>query len=82
MPNNRRLRRHLKYGEKPQDYEHRVEIAIEALFHATNGIQVIIAFLRQQQSPDWRNTQSLKQAASNFQDSIWWLGKRDAIKRL
>jgi hypothetical protein len=82
MATSRRRRTHLKYIEKPQDYEHRVEIAIEALFHATAGIEMIVRFLREQQSPDWRDTQMLDTAAGDFRNAIRWLRKRLAFRTI
>jgi len=40
-------------------------------------MQMIVQFLRQQQSPDWRSTQALDTAAGDFRDAMRWLRKRD-----
>jgi hypothetical protein len=81
MP-NKRLKRHLRDADQPQEYRHRVEIAIEALFHATAGIEMIVRFLREQQSPDWRDTQMLDTAAGDFRNAIQWLRKRLAFRTI
>lgn len=61
---------------KPQEYQHRIEIAIEALFHATIGVNMLVRFLRQQQTPNWRRLQLLDTAAGDFRQAIHWLGKK------
>jgi hypothetical protein len=79
MPNRRRP---FHDADQPQEYRHRVEIAIESLFHATAGIEMIVRFLREQQSPDWRDTQMLDMAAGDFRIAIRWLCKRYAAQNL
>lgn len=80
MPAAKRRKRRLRiqYNERPQDYEHRVEVAIEALFHASVGIQMLVRFLQQQQTPDWKSMRLIDVATEDFGKAIGWLENRDA----
>jgi hypothetical protein len=65
---------------EPQDYRHRVEVAIAGMAHAIAGVRMLVIFLQMQQSPEWRSTQALKTATSDFRSAIKWLGKADAVR--
>ena len=76
MPAVKRQKHAPRYSVQPQSYEHRVEIAIEALFHATLGIHTLVRFMQQQQTPDWKEMQLISVAAEDFKKSIRWLNNR------
>jgi hypothetical protein len=65
---------------EPQDYRHRVEVAIEGMAHAIAGVRMIVIFLKMQQSPEWRSTQAVKTATSDFRSAIKWLRRADAVR--
>jgi hypothetical protein len=64
----------VKAGLKPQEFEHRTAVAIEALAAALAGAQLLAAFLLEQQGPEWRS-QGPKAAAAarEFRRAGRWL---------
>ena len=60
---------------EPQDYRHRVEVAIEGMAHALAGVRMLVVFLQMQQSPEWRTTRPVKTATGDFRCAIKWLRK-------
>jgi len=69
------------YPEKPQQYEPRIELALQAVAHAVQGIDYLMAFLLRQQSPRWRRQGNcFDLAAKEFREACRWLDKPDRPK--
>ena len=59
---------------RPQCYEHRVAVAIEALSCALAGAQLLAAFLTEQLGPEWKTQRpKIKDAAREFRRACQWL---------
>ena len=59
---------------KPQEYEHRVAVAIESIDAALAGAQLLVSYLSAQQGPEWRDQQpKVVQARKEFQRARKWL---------
>ena len=79
MPTNRRMKKRVEVTEQPQQYQHRVEIAILALDHATTGIRTLIRFLLEQQGGDWRDLRQLDAAESDLKEALRCLRNRTIV---
>jgi len=59
---------------RPQGYEHRVAVAIEALSCALAGAQLLAAFLTEQLGPEWKTQRpKIKDATREFRRACRWL---------
>ena len=59
---------------KPQEYEHRVAVAIESVAAALAGVQLLVSYLSEQLGPQWRDQQpKVMQARKEFQRARTWL---------
>ncbi len=73
---NRKLRRD---ELRPQQYEHRVEMVIEALGVALSGCQSLTVFLQEQLGTEWRRQDSrIKQASKTLRKACSWLKRVNA----
>jgi len=65
---------------RPQCYEHRVQVALEALTAALTGTELLTSFLVEQLGPQWRDQgPKAVAAAQNFRRACRWL--RDIDRR-
>jgi len=59
---------------RPQCYEHRVAVTIEALSCALAGAQLLTAFLTEQLGPEWKTQgPKVKDATREFRRACRWL---------
>ena len=69
---NRKIKRSLL--PRPQHYEHRVQVALEALAAALVGTKLLTSFLIEQLGPQWREQgPRAKGAARDFRRACCWL---------
>jgi len=63
---------------RPQHYEHRVQVALEAITAALSGTKLLASFLVEQLGPQWRD-QGPKAAAAarEFRRACQWLNGID-----
>jgi hypothetical protein len=67
-----------KTGLRPQEYEHRVGVVIEALKHALSGAELLTTFMLEQQGPEWsKQGFRAKQAQKEFRRACTWLSRID-----
>jgi len=71
-------RKKRRAGMAPQHYEHRVQVAIEALSAALSGAQLLAAFLTEQLGTGW-GSQGPKatHAAREFRRACRWIKSID-----
>ena len=67
--------------ERPQQYEERIEIAIEALGHALSACGKIISFMLAEQTPEWGRDDLPKEAAGELRQALKWLAKQRSQSR-
>jgi len=59
---------------RPQEYEHRVGSALEALMAALSAAQLLVAFCLEQEGPEWQNQMpKALQARRELQHARTWL---------
>ena len=67
-------RKKRRAGMAPQHYEHRVQVAIEALSAALSGAQLLAVFLTEQLGTEWTNQgPKATQAAQEFRRACRWI---------
>ena len=67
--------------DQPQQYQHRVEMAIEALNEALFGAQKIVSFLKAQLCPGWPMYELLDDASGKFKQTLWRLKRAKAYRQ-
>ena len=59
---------------RPQHYEHRVQVALEALSCSLAGAQLLTVFLTEQLGPEWKTQgPKVKDATREFRRAYRWL---------
>ncbi|MCY3018800.1 MAG: hypothetical protein NTW87_07200 [Planctomycetota bacterium] len=72
----RRLPPPLRRPERPQHYENRIEIAIEALGHALSACGKLTAFMLAEQTFGWPRYDLVDAAAGELRKAQKWLAKQ------
>ncbi|MCY3018595.1 MAG: hypothetical protein NTW87_06135 [Planctomycetota bacterium] len=72
----RRRRTRPPYPLRPQVYEDRVEVVVEALHHALSACRNLTEFLLAEQTPTWGRDDFLRAASGDLRRAQRWLAKR------
>ena len=67
--------------ERPQQYEERIEIAVEALHHAVSACRSLTDFLLAEQTPAWGRDDLLRAASDDLRRAQRWLANQRSQKR-
>ena len=67
-------RRRQKPPRRPQEFEHRVQVVLEALAATVSGADLLTSFLIEQTGPQWRDQRpKAMQAARELRRACRWL---------
>ena len=65
----------------PQEYQHRVKVALKALASGVAATQILVLYLTEQQGTEWRHLSHLLRAADqDFSRAQRWLRRANRIR--